>query len=131
MTPTGFATPGLSLFDKYGGLSGLRLAIMDFYDRVLDSDVVGHFFDDVDMPRLIDHQTKFVAALLGGPAEYSDDRLARAHARLTVNDAEFDEIVHLMEATLTQAGFAPPDLAAVLRAVEARRGLIVTERRTC
>ncbi|MEP3334035.1 hypothetical protein [Sedimentitalea sp.] len=32
----------LSIFDKYGGMRVLRHVIMDYYDRVLDSDVIGH-----------------------------------------------------------------------------------------
>lgn len=125
MTHARFTNPGMSLFDKYGGLSGLRSVIISFYDGVLDSDVIGHFFDDVDMPRLIDHQTKFMAALLGGPADFADERLGRAHANLDVSDVEFDEVVSLLTNTLIDAGFTAPDLATVSAAVEARRSLIV------
>ena len=57
-------TSSLPLFEKYGGLRTLRAVIIDFYDRVLDSDVVGHFFEDVDIAKLIDHQTKFFTACL-------------------------------------------------------------------
>lgn len=118
--------PGqMPLFDKYGGLSALRGVILDFYDRVLDSDIVGHFFEDVDMPRLIDHQTKFFAMLLGGPAEFADSRLQRAHAHLGVTHAQFDEVAALLRETLEAAGFASDDCATVIQAVEARRGLIV------
>ncbi|MEM6441044.1 MAG: group 1 truncated hemoglobin, partial [Pseudomonadota bacterium] len=88
-------TRSLPLFDKYGGMSALRAVIMDFYDRALDSDVVGPFFENVDMARLIDHQTKFMAMLLGGPVGFSEDRLQRAHAHLKVEHAHFDEIVAL------------------------------------
>ncbi|WP_425046104.1 group I truncated hemoglobin [Primorskyibacter sp. S87] len=118
-------SPNMPLFDKYGGLSGLRSVIMDFYDRVLDSDVVGHFFEDVDMPRLVDHQTKFFAALLNGPVQFAEERLVRAHANLKVTDIEFDEIAELLQETLTEAGFTEDDRKSVLTAVEARRPLIV------
>lgn len=120
------ASRPLPLFDKYGGIGALRSVIMDFYDRVLDSDAIGHFFDDVDMVRLIDHQTKFFAMILGGPADFSDDRLARAHAFLNLTHADFDEVIALLTETLTAAGFDPADKDSVLAAIEARRGLIVT-----
>jgi len=116
---------GLPLFQKYGGMGALRSVIMEFYERALDSDVVGPFFENVDMVRLIDHQTKFMAMLLGGPAGFSEDRLERAHAHLGVNHFEFDEIVSLISGTLADAGFSDEDREAVLTAVEARRAIIV------
>ncbi len=115
----------MPLFDKYGGLSALRAVIMAFYDRVLDSDVIGHFFEDVDLARLIDHQTKFFTSVLGGPATFLDDRLARAHVHLDVTHDHFDEVTQLLRETLTDAGFAPEDIETTLCAVERRRSLIV------
>ncbi len=115
----------LPLFDKYGGMRALHSVIINFYDRVLDSDIVGPFFDDVDMAKLIDHQTKFFASILGGPAKYTDQRLASAHHHLTVTNVQFDEVIALLDETLTEAGFAPDDLSKTLSAVEARRSLIV------
>jgi len=118
-------TRPIRLFDKYGGIGALRSVIMDFYDRILDSDEIGHFFDDVDMVRLVDHQTKFFAMLLGGPVDFSDDRLARAHANLDVSHADFDEVVAILSETLSVAGFLPEDRDEVLTAVQARRAMIV------
>ncbi len=115
----------LPLFEKYGGLGTLRAVIMDFYDRVIDSDEIGHFFEDVDLVRLVDHQTKFFTMVLGGPAQMADERLARAHGHLDVSHADFDEVVILLRSTLQDAGFDPEDLDMTLSAVEARRGLIV------
>ncbi|WP_299640401.1 group 1 truncated hemoglobin [uncultured Ruegeria sp.] len=115
----------LPLFDKYGGMRALHSVIVNFYDGVLDSDIVGPFFDDVDMAKLIDHQTKLFASILGGPAKYTDQRLASGHHHLTVTNVQFDEVIALLDKTLTEAGFAPDDLSKTLRAVEARRSLIV------
>ena len=118
-------TGSIPLFEKYGGLRTLRAVIIDFYDRVLDSDVVGHFFEDVDIAKLIDHQTKFFTAILGGPAEFADQRLAAAHRHLDVTHTHFDEIIGILTDTLTDAGFVQSDLNITLSAVEARRSLIV------
>jgi hemoglobin len=118
-------TRSIPLFNKYGGLRALRAVIIDFYDGVLDSDVVGHFFEDVDIASLIDHQTKFFSSVLGGPADFTDQRLARAHRHLGVTHIHFDEIIRILTASLTDAGFATEDLSTTLAAVEARRSLIV------
>ena len=37
-----------------------------FYDAVLESEIVSYMFDKVDMPELIEHQTKFLAVAMGG-----------------------------------------------------------------
>ena len=114
-----------STFQKYGGFSTVSRVVMTFYEMVLDSDVVGHHFDDVDMPRLMDHQTKFVSALMGGPSAMSDDRLRHVHRNLNITGAEFDEIVHLLSAAMTQHGMAQPDIHSVAQAFEEKRHLIL------
>ena len=124
MVAADFSRP-IPLFDKYGGIRVLRHVIMEFYDRVLDNDVIGPFFEDVDLARLIDHQTKFFTMVLGGPAQFSDDRLAMAHKHLSLTHAEFDDAVLLLTETLDEAEFAPEDRDTVIAAIEARRGIIV------
>ncbi|MGB3244467.1 MAG: group 1 truncated hemoglobin [Sulfitobacter sp.] len=119
-------TRNLPLFDKYGGIRILRHVIMDFYDRVLDSDVIGHFFEDTDMVRLIDHQTKFFTMVLGGPANFSDERLAAAHRHMHLSHAEFDEAVKLLNETLSDAQFERGDQKTVISAIEARRRILVS-----
>lgn len=125
MTAASVPSRQAPLFEKYGGMPALRTVIMDFYERALDSNLVGPFFEHVDMARLIDHQTKFMAMLLGGPASFAEDRLARAHAHLNVTHEHFDEIAGLISQTLAEAGVSDADRRAVLAAVEARRSLIV------
>ena len=112
-------------FEKYGGFSAVSRIVMSFYELVLDSDIVGHHFDDIDMPRLIDHQTKFVSGIMGGPSQISDERLHVVHKHLNVTHAEFDEIVALMAQALEQHGVDEADIAEVARIVTSKRSLIV------
>ena len=114
-----------TLFEKYGGFAKISKVVISFYDRLLDSDSVGPFFDEIDMAKMVDHQTKFIASLLGGPAAYTDDQLRQVHARLDINNAHFDELKSVLSATLAEHGFAPDDTDAVLEEFERRRGLIV------
>lgn len=118
-----------TLYEKYGGFPGVRQVVTEFYERALDNDVVGHFFEHVNMARLIDHQTKMIAGLLGGPVEISDARLAMAHAHLEVEHHHFDEIALILNETLTDAGFEKQDRVKAIAAVEARRSVIVKRSR--
>ncbi|MCA8929186.1 MAG: group 1 truncated hemoglobin [Alphaproteobacteria bacterium] len=115
-----------SIFEKYGGFVTVSKIVMDFYDRVLDSDTAGPFFDDVDMRRQIDHQTKFIAQVMGGPAAYSNDALRRVHSHLAIDRAAFDEVAGLLEATLLEHGVDPEDVAAVMAEIHGRAHLVIT-----
>lgn len=116
-----------TLFEKYGGFSVVSKIVLDLYDRLLDDDDVGPFFDDVEMSRIVDHQTKFVSSLMGGPASYTDDQIHKMHARLPIRDEHFDKLEKILEETLADHGVAEEDVKAILGAFQARRGLVVDE----
>jgi hemoglobin len=99
-------------FEALGGFARVRLIVSDLYDKILESDRLAPYFANVEMGRLIDHQTKFIAAIMGGPASFSDEQIARAHARLGIRGQDFDEMAALFRETLEDAGL---DDAAVER----------------
>lgn len=114
-----------STFERYGGFGTVSKIVMTFYEKVLDSEIAGHHFDDIDMPRLIDHQTKFISSLMGGPVSISDDRLRAVHHHLDVNGPEFDEIAHLLGEALREHGVEARDVTELLNAIEAKRAMII------
>lgn len=116
-----------SLFEKYGGFSKISRVVLSFYDTLLDSDEIGPFFDDIDMSKMVDHQTKFIASLLGGPAAYTDRQLHQLHRHLEITDDHFDELKVVLNETLTKHGLEPGDVEAVLAEFEKRRTLIVRQ----
>ncbi len=116
----------MSLYDKYGGFKTVSRVVMTFYEMALESDQIGDYFENVDMARLIDHQTKFVASLLGGPAAFGDDRLHQVHAHLEISHDDFDEMKLLLGEALTEHGMAANDVSLAAQAVEAKRAIIVT-----
>ncbi len=98
---------------------------MTFYEMALDSDEIGHHFEDIDMPRLIDHQTKFVSSLIGGPASFSDDRIEVVHRHLNISHNEFDVMAELFGDALSQHGMSDGDVKTALKAIEGKRSIIV------
>ena len=79
------------------------------------------------MRRLVDHQTKFISSLLGGPASYTDERLKQLHAHISISDQDFDEMAKLLGEALDENGFEPGDRNAVISEIEARRSYIVNQ----
>jgi hemoglobin len=117
----------LTIYERNGGFPKIRMLVSDFYDEVLDSQVLAHHFEDVDMPRLMDHQTRFIAFLTGGPATgYSDDHLARIHRARGITHDEFDEMVAILTEAMDDHDFDSDDIAAVERELRKRESLIVT-----
>lgn len=117
-----------TLYARLGGPPAVARLVFDFYDRVLRSERLAPFFDGVDMARLVDHQAKFIAAAMGGPAAQSPAVLREAHAGLGVTAEDFAEMVALLDETLTAHGLTAADRAQVLAVVHAHRGVIVSER---
>ncbi|WP_119167361.1 group I truncated hemoglobin [Algihabitans albus] len=113
-------------FERYGGFAAISKVVMAFYDKVLDSEVIGAFFDEVDMRRLIDHQTKFISQALGGPVCYSDRQLRQLHAHLDIDPNHFDEMARLLRETLLDFDFAPDNIGLVMEGIERRRPYVIT-----
>ncbi len=99
---------------------------MTFYEMALDSDQIGGHFEDIDMPRLIDHQTKFVSSLVGGPASFSDERIEAVHRNLNISHADFDEMAELFGEALAMHGMEAGHIKIALNAIESKRAIIVT-----
>ncbi len=117
-----------TMYERHGGFSTVRKVVSDFYDRVLDTEELAHYFAHTDMKRQIDHQTKFVSFLLGGPASYSDTHIERVHARLGINLSDFDLMVTTMCETLEDHAFSDTEVAEVEQALRRRESVIVTAR---
>jgi hemoglobin len=114
-----------TIFDRYGGFATVSRIVGDFYDQALNSPILGPFFIGVDTKTLIDHQTKFVASMMGGPASFSNEHLDRVHRQLGIDDPAFEEMVLVFRDTLEDHEIEEGDIAEVLGEIQARRMFIV------
>jgi len=114
-----------SVFEKLGGFARVRLMVSAFYDKVLESERLGPHFRHIDVRRLIDHQTKFMSAMMGGPASFTDEHIARAHHRLGITNQEFDEMAELFRETLEDFGMAPEEVVRLQAHVDSMRPHVV------
>lgn len=114
-----------TIFQRYGGLERVSELVMAFYDRVLASERLAPFFGGADMRRLIEHQARYISAVMGGPASYTDEQLREAHAHLAITSADFDEMLTHFRAAMEAKGYAPEDVEAVMRRLAGLRRVIV------
>lgn len=117
-----------SIFERYGGFASVSRIVSEFYRKVVDSDVLADYFDGIDMRTLIDHQTKFIAQLMGGPASFTDEHIARVHSHLGITDLAFAEMTSLLRETLEDFDFDETDISVVHGEVLARKPYVVTGR---
>jgi hemoglobin len=117
-----------SIFERHGGFAQARRIVSAFYDRVLDEPMLARHFEGLDMARLVDHQAKFIAQVMGGPASFSDEQLQRAHARLGITMRDFATMADLLVETLEDSGMPADDVAAVDQAFRQRETFIVARR---
>lgn len=114
-----------TIFERAGGFASVRRIVAAFYDRVLDSEMLQGYFVDTDFSRLVDHQTKFIAAMMGGPASFPDEVIRRAHMGLGITPREFLEMADILRDTLLDHGVMPSDAEQVHAEVLKREPLIV------
>ena len=114
-----------SLFEKYGGFAKVSKIVPELYNRVLDDDDLGPFFDDVDMTRVMDHQTKFISSLMGGPVTYSDEQIQRMHKHLAISGSHFERLKEILSETLTDHGLSNEGADKIVAHFEQRRAMVV------
>jgi hemoglobin len=115
-----------SLFDKYGGFAHVSKVVSAFYDKAVESDIIGPYFDDIDMRSQVDHQTKFISSLMGGPASYSDEALQKVHSGLHIDRTSFEEMARLLHETLEDFSFERADVDQIMHEINSRADIVIT-----
>ncbi len=114
-----------SLYDKYGGFPTVSAIVHDFYEQVLESDNLKHFFKDTQMEALIEHQTSFFCKILGGPDNYKGRSLKGAHRGTGIDHAAFDEVAAILIDCLEDAGVEAEDIRTIGGVLESVRNDVV------
>ena len=118
----------LTVYERVGGFASVRRVVSAFYDKALESPLIAHHFESIDMRQLIDHQTRFISFLMGGPASYTEEFIGHVHRKLEITLKEFDEMVELLIETLEDFDFTSDDIAKVSQELRKREPIIVTAR---
>ena len=116
-----------TMFERYGGFGTVHRVVLSFYDKMLDSDIVGPYFDDVDMAALVDHQTKFISSVMGGPAVYTNEVLRRVHAPHAISREAFEAMRETLKASLLENGVPENDTAMVLDEIESKAPYVIAD----
>ena len=118
--------PSITLFDKYGGIPTIAKVVKAFHQEVLARHHLAAYFEGVDLEHLAEHTVKYVAYVMGKPAEFYTGRdMYTAHAKYHIHSMHFDEVADVLKDVLTAAGMSKPDIALVMMRVESLREMII------
>lgn len=107
----------MTLYERLGGEPAIAVAVEKFYREVLADPMLEPFFRDVEMPRLKQHQFAFLSQTLGGPRNYSGATMAKAHAKLRIEQRHFNAVANHLIKTLRNLGVSEELIAEVAAAV--------------
>jgi len=108
------AAPTPSLFERLGGVPAVKLAVEQFYDRVLADPELAPFFADTNMAWLKARQNAFFIQALGGPPVYKGRDMRSAHAHLPIAPRHFERVVGHLADTLRALKVPEPLVDEVL-----------------
>lgn len=116
-----------TLYERIGSLDGLQAVVKSFYKEAYISDQVGHFFQNVDMEDLIDHQMNFLRHVLGDDIGYDGRGLELAHMHLDIKKADFDEVARLLSEAMDKEGVQTDVRDEILEILAGTEKLVVKE----
>jgi len=114
-----------TLYDKYGGFDTFSMVVRNFYQKVLDSEELAPYFEDVNMAKLMSHQANFIAVALGGPEKYTGLDLKTVHAPYKITVPHFLEVAELLEEALEEASVEEKDISTIMTLISGLMDQIV------
>ena len=124
-----FQLMDIPLYDRVGGDKAMEVCVDLFYQKVLNDNLVSHFFEDTDMANQRLKQKSFLAMAFGGPYQYSDLDLRTAHKPLIekygLSDVHFDRIIEIFKETLTELNISANELQGMMEILESMRDAVL------
>jgi truncated hemoglobin YjbI len=117
-----FQLKDIPLYDRIGGDQAMDIAVDLFHRKLLEDDLVGRFFDDVDMAAQRLKQKSFLAMAFGGPYQYSGVELV---SKMGLEARHFDRISAILKETLEELKIGAAEIEEVMQVIETTREAIL------
>ena len=93
-----------TLYESMGGEPALRAALDHFADLVVADDRINFTFAEANMAKFKQLLFEQLCNVSGGPCKYTGRDMRTAHAKLNINNAEFNALAEDLYISLGQAG---------------------------
>lgn len=124
-----FQLMDIPLYDRVGGDKAMEVCVDLFYQKILQDDLVSHFFQDTDMVSQRLKQKSFLAMAFGGPYQYSDLDLRAIHKPLQekygLSDEHFNRVLDIFKETLIELNISAIELQRMMEIMESLRDTIL------
>lgn len=126
------AQPQKALYERLGGVYNIASVVDAFIDRLLVDDVlnanpaIAAARARVPKAGLKFQVTSMVCEVTGGPCKYTGRDMKTAHARLNINEKQWDAMVADFRATLDQFKVPKQEQDELVAIVASTKGDIVT-----
>lgn len=107
----------MTIYEQMGGESALKLAVDQFYGRVLADHTLAPFFESTDLGKLKMHQFNFLSQVTGGPRKYAGATMRRAHSHLQIEQRHFNAVAGHLVATLEALGVRAEIIGEIVAAL--------------
>lgn len=94
----------LAIYEDLGGMDAITSIVEQMYEHILADERLAPYFDESNVESLINHQSRFIAMIAGGP-EYHE-HIAETHAHMNLRDEHFDAVLAYFHAALADHGVA-------------------------
>jgi hemoglobin len=115
----------VSIYDALGGEPGIRGVVDDLATRLASDPLLGPLFEGVDHEALQRHRASYLAAVLGGPEQYSGLSMRDAHRPFQLTDEHMERFLQLAAEALDAAEVAPEAARAMIDLLDKLRPVIV------
>ncbi|MCB0329909.1 MAG: group 1 truncated hemoglobin [Bdellovibrionales bacterium] len=103
-----------TLYDALGGKTAIEKLITTFYEKVVDDERIGKFFQGKDVQKIRAMQIEFFGAALDGPIKYTGLEIARVHSGLGISRNDFNRYVQILLQTLDELGVSSEHSTSVI-----------------
>jgi len=118
--------PARPLFDRLGGMDGIKAVMKDLVEDELEHDTrINVRFTNVDKPQLEESLAVQLCELTGGPCHYSGRHMKEAHAGMQIGDADFAAFVEDLRKSLAKRQVADAEQRELVSIVGKLRAQIV------
>jgi hemoglobin len=117
-----------TLFDKYGGIPGVRELVRQFHERFITKPTLRRYFDGVDSQKLIQHHVEMIAYAMGRPAASFDPKqMSAQHHPRGITLSAFEQIINMLRQVLLEANVEGRDIAEIIHRMDLQRHRIVRD----
>lgn len=115
-----------TLFDKYGGVPGVRNMVREFHLRFVGKPTLVRYFDGVDPQKLVQHHAELIAFAMGRPAATFDQKkIPEQHLKHGITASAFEAVINILRQVMLDANVEGKDIAAIINRLDMQRHHIV------